>query len=305
MPRAFVFPVTNNLDSPYSSRSNSPEPFSFPSQQDQQCTLTTSSSSSFTPPPPTCQTLRANVLISPLEAISLQHRKGSCSSENPERRPKKGEEDYVKRPENAFILFRRACCEERQAAQDDAAATTKGPAKKQRQADLSKTISQQWKSLSSEERAKWEEMAKKKKLEHEKMYPGYVYRPQRSKDKDGKTKNNKKVKKLEYDDSNSLSYIIPDPRRQHHPRSNSEPSPPPYQAIQIPNVYMPASPTSPSLLPMISRRSAYTGPVQDVLSSFDYVPPSQPYVPPPYAMSGQFEQALQVRRLSVVFRFGL
>ncbi|KAF9556990.1 hypothetical protein CPC08DRAFT_602682, partial [Agrocybe pediades] len=52
--------------------------------------------------------------------------------------------------------------------------------------DLSKTISQQWKTLSNEERKYWEDLAKSKKLEHEKRYPNYVYRPQRAKDKDGK-----------------------------------------------------------------------------------------------------------------------
>ncbi|THV03647.1 hypothetical protein K435DRAFT_580310, partial [Dendrothele bispora CBS 962.96] len=52
--------------------------------------------------------------------------------------------------------------------------------------DLSKTISQQWKSLSTEERQYWEHMAKEKKKEHEALYPNYVYRPQRVKDKDGK-----------------------------------------------------------------------------------------------------------------------
>jgi hypothetical protein len=69
-----------------------------------------------------------------------------------ERRPKKGDEDYIKRPENAFILFRRKCCEDRNlalgagdAGEGDGSAP---PTKKQRQADLSKTISQQWKSLS-------------------------------------------------------------------------------------------------------------------------------------------------------------
>ncbi|KAJ7136948.1 hypothetical protein C8R44DRAFT_530013, partial [Mycena epipterygia] len=53
-------------------------------------------------------------------------------------------------------------------------------AKKQRQADLSKTISQQWKALAPAERAKWEALAKEKKREHETLHPNYVYRPQRS-----------------------------------------------------------------------------------------------------------------------------
>ena len=39
-----------------------------------------------------------------------------------ERRPKKGDDDYIKRPENAFILFRRRKCEERQAQAEAAAA---------------------------------------------------------------------------------------------------------------------------------------------------------------------------------------
>ena len=105
-------------------------------------------------------------------------------------------EDYVKRPENAFILFRRKCCEDRQQAGDVAAAD--GLTKKQRQVDLSKTISQQWKSLSAEERQFWEQMAQDKKKEHEQSYPNYVYRPQRAKDKDGQTKN-KKMKKVDQD----------------------------------------------------------------------------------------------------------
>ncbi len=43
--------------------------------------------------------------------------------------------------------------------------------KRQRQADLSKTISQQWRSLSKEERKYWDDLAKQKKREHEEMFP--------------------------------------------------------------------------------------------------------------------------------------
>ncbi|EPQ50886.1 hypothetical protein GLOTRDRAFT_8101, partial [Gloeophyllum trabeum ATCC 11539] len=48
---------------------------------------------------------------------------------------------------------------------------------------LSKLISHQWKSLSPEERLYWEDLAKQRKKEHEQMYPDYVYRPQRTKDR--------------------------------------------------------------------------------------------------------------------------
>ncbi|KDQ51383.1 hypothetical protein JAAARDRAFT_91110, partial [Jaapia argillacea MUCL 33604] len=72
----------------------------------------------------------------------------SVASNEP-RRPKKGDGDYIKRPENAFILFRRKCCEERKELlqQEEESAGADGiPNKRQRQADLSKTISLQWKS---------------------------------------------------------------------------------------------------------------------------------------------------------------
>ncbi|THV03648.1 hypothetical protein K435DRAFT_583561, partial [Dendrothele bispora CBS 962.96] len=51
---------------------------------------------------------------------------GPASSTSPdaERRPKKGDENYIKRPENAFILFRRKCCEDRQPDFDSASDST-------------------------------------------------------------------------------------------------------------------------------------------------------------------------------------
>lgn len=103
--------------------------------------------------------------------------------------PKKGDSNYIKRPENAFILFRRKCCEDRNMSLADLQSTDpKDKSKKPRQADLSKSISQQWKSLPAVERQYWEDLAKEKKKEHEELYPGYVYRPQRARDKDGNVK---------------------------------------------------------------------------------------------------------------------
>ena len=59
----------------------------------------------------------------------------------------------------------------------------------------------------------------------------------------------------------------------------------------------PSCPTSPSLLPMISRRAAHPGHTEEALSSFDYLP-NPSYVAPSYAMQGQFEATLQVRSIS-------
>lgn len=140
----------------------------------------------------------------------------------------------------------------------------------------------------------WEDLAKDKKKEHEKLYPNYVYRPQRAKDKEGRAKNSKKPKKFEFDEGDTVSFVVPMPRMYGH-RSASAPTPPPYQSIQIPNVYhmTPSCPTSPSLLPMISRRAAAPGYQEEGASAFDYLP-NPSYVAPSFAMQGQFEASLQV-----------
>jgi hypothetical protein len=273
-PRAFTFATAQ--DSPYSSPSHSPfEPdlCSLPLQ----CTLSqiprTLSPDSFLRP------------SSPIQSSQVQqHKRRKSSSTDVERRPRKGDENYIKRPENAFILFRRKCCEDRQ--QEEGA--TDSPVKKQRQADLSKTISQQWKSLSPEERQYWEHMAKEKKKEHEQMYPNYVYRPQRSKDKPKpkKTLKSRRTENEHETDSESLSFVVPMAPPRHHGRSASAPTPPPYQAIQIPNVYyMTSCPTSPSLLPMISRRPSQIG-IEDLscVTNESLLVPSQPFNQP-----GQFD----------------
>ncbi|KZT24291.1 hypothetical protein NEOLEDRAFT_1179290 [Neolentinus lepideus HHB14362 ss-1] len=189
-----------------------------------------------------------------------------------ERRPKKGEEGYVKRPENAFILFRRKCCEERkeqlqQLEQSDA------PSKRQRQADLSKLISQQWKSLPAEERVVWEDLAKEKKKEHEKMYPGYVYRPQRSKRRT--TKGNKGLgeEELNLTDGESVPLTLHAPAMRGHGRSSSAPTPPPgYCGIRLPTVptLQASCPSSPYLTPMISHRAHAPSQLHQSTTHYDF-----------------------------------
>jgi hypothetical protein len=117
-------------------------------------------------------------------SISLSLERNGTGVPTNERRPKKGDEDYIKRPENAFILFRRSCClkkNEEEAANAENGENTQQ--RRQRQADLSKTISQQWRSLAPEERKYWDDLAKQRKKEHEEMYPWYVYQPTRNKEK--------------------------------------------------------------------------------------------------------------------------
>lgn len=212
-----------------------------------------------------------------------------------ERRPKKGDADYIKRPENAFILFRRKCCEERQAAIDEAASEG-AAAKKQRQADLSKAISQQWKSLSVDERLYWETLAKEKKKEHEQMYPHYVYRPQRTREKEARSKSRKPTSKArratantvtsptteeEEEDLDTLGFIIPMPSKKS--RSSSLPGHSDYQQVQLPNLYSNCD-DSASLLPMLSKRAGHPNypAADDGFAAFDYMPslsvPQEGYV---------------------------
>lgn len=275
-PRAYTFPITHDV--PFASPSSSP----FEPAQKLVCS---------TPPPirafsPTSSigSETSSLLSSPSTATSSQasHRRRRSTVSDNERRPKKGDEDYIKRPENAFILFRRKCCEDRQQALEEGDEGASAPVKKQRQADLSKTISQQWKGLSSEERQYWEELAKERKKEHEQMYPNYVYRPQRVK----KSKKGKGKRDGEQEAEDSISFVmpIPSPTRSssrdryshgHNRRAISAPTPPPmYQAIQLPTVYMPSCPPSPTGVPRISRRTPYIPPPTDSgpTTRFEYLP---------------------------------
>ncbi|KAH9932864.1 uncharacterized protein B0H18DRAFT_1115521 [Fomitopsis serialis] len=308
-PRAFSFPINNDVH--FASPSSSP----FEPDLKSVCT----------PPPlprafsPT-SSIGSDVssILSTPSARSSQashKRRRSTASDIVERRPKKGDEDYIKRPENAFILFRRKCCEDRQAA-DEAA---EEPVKKQRQADLSKAISQQWKSLSTEERTYWEDQAKEKKKEHEAMYPNYVYRPQRIKEraKSKKGKGRKGDGEQETDAESGISFVLPVPSpprslsrdslpapvRGQTRRAVSAPTPPPaYQTIHLPSVFMPSCPTSPSLLPRISRRSPrIPHPDDDHLTHFEYLPNDSLY-PPTFQQPAAFEPNVQTDQLFQMFQ---
>ncbi|KAI0628677.1 hypothetical protein C8Q77DRAFT_1162076 [Trametes polyzona] len=319
-PRAFTFPIndtrfpTTPSSSPFeptlkSIPSTPPpvRPFSPTSSIGSDSTLSVPDSASvFSAPESTLSVPDSYVYSSPSAPASSQgsshRRRRSTASDIGERRPKKGDDDYIKRPENAFILFRRAACGELQAARGTEGAS--GPVKKERQADLSKTISQQWKSLTPEERQKWEDLAKEKKKEHEAMYPNYVYRPQRNKGK--KNKKGKSRKCDEQDtDGESFSFLLPvsSPSRSlsrdnatgghgHGRRAVSAPTPPAaFQTIQLPTVWMPSCPTSPhnsrrlspcpaspTLVPRISGRSP--APIANIppptesapLTTLDYAP---------------------------------
>jgi len=76
------------------------------------------------------------------------------------------------RPPNAFILYR-------QAKQPGIIASIKNPTN----AQVSRQISEMWKSESEETRLYWERVADRKKLEHMQAHPDYVYRPNKNRNK--------------------------------------------------------------------------------------------------------------------------
>ncbi|KAI0261889.1 hypothetical protein BC834DRAFT_845377 [Gloeopeniophorella convolvens] len=284
-PRAFTFPMNTHTPSP--SPSNSPfepdlGPLTFSTPPPYRKTHTPSSSISSN-----SSLLSAASAVStdaPATPASSHRRRRSTASDINERRPKKGDEDYIKRPENAFILFRRKCCEDRNLAQGAGeAGEGDGPApptKKQRQADLSKTISQQWKSLPAEERQYWEELAKEKKKEHETLYPNYVYRPQRVKGKKAAANGKGKARGTDEPetDGEAVAFVMPVPAvpQRTGRRAISAPTPPPayQQTIHIPMVYMPSTPTTPSMVPMTIARHGTPAQVAHAGMGFDYVPPN-------------------------------
>ena len=101
---------------------------------------------------------------------------------------RKTPEGHVKRPPNAFILFRSHCCAP--TADPDQLDAPGTPTAQQLQdlgitdhRHISRIVSHLWKSLSPEEKGYWETKAQFRKTEHQRLHPDYKYKPvYRSKD---------------------------------------------------------------------------------------------------------------------------
>ncbi|GJN91845.1 hypothetical protein Rhopal_004868-T1 [Rhodotorula paludigena] len=93
---------------------------------------------------------------------------------------------HIKRPPNAFILFRSHCCSTD--ADSDDPSRPDPPGTQQARAlaayeinksqHISVIVSQVWRELSSEDKAYWEDRAREAKEEHQRLHPEYRYRPQ-------------------------------------------------------------------------------------------------------------------------------
>ncbi|KIP03255.1 hypothetical protein PHLGIDRAFT_42639, partial [Phlebiopsis gigantea 11061_1 CR5-6] len=73
----------------------------------------------------------------------------------------------IPRPPNAFMMFRSFLW-------DQMKHDPQGPRDHR---EISKSAGREWRLLSKQQRKPYEEKAKAKKAEHEKMYPGYRYAP--------------------------------------------------------------------------------------------------------------------------------
>ncbi|KAL7339612.1 high mobility group box domain-containing protein, partial [Rhodotorula toruloides] len=71
---------------------------------------------------------------------------------------------HIKRPPNAFILFRSHCC------QPDSSSSLDPQ-------HISVIVSQVWKGLSAKDKSYWEDKARIAKEEHQRLHPDYKYRP--------------------------------------------------------------------------------------------------------------------------------
>jgi hypothetical protein len=96
------------------------------------------------------------------------------------------------RPPNAFILYRR----EKQPAIIAAQRHLSN-------AQVSRQISEMWRNESNETRLMWERLADRKKLEHMKAYPDYVYRPNKTKSKSEKMDKRRQQRRRDSDNVTS------------------------------------------------------------------------------------------------------
>ncbi|BGO94210.1 hypothetical protein NBRC10512_006844 [Rhodotorula toruloides] len=87
--------------------------------------------------------------------------------------------DRPPRPMNAWLIFRTA--QLRQMQEDD-------PGLRKSQGELSKIISEMWRGADPELKQHYEELAKQRKLEHQRAYPDYRYSPAKTQGKASKPK---------------------------------------------------------------------------------------------------------------------
>lgn len=128
--------------------------------------------------------LRASASPAPAPAQSP----AAASTESPEVKPvrkshaRKTPADHIKRPPNAFILFRSHCCAP--APSPDGVVPPGTPSAEQLSKlgitdhrHISRIVSHLWESLSAPDKKYWQDLAQEKKDEHARLYPDYRFKP--------------------------------------------------------------------------------------------------------------------------------
>ncbi|GAA6060397.1 hypothetical protein JCM10212_004650 [Sporobolomyces blumeae] len=118
---------------------------------------------------------------------------------------------HIKRPPNAFILFRSHCCAPKP---DEAEFDPPGTAHARNLARLninksqhvSVIVSELWRGLSTEDKAYWEQKAQEAKEEHQRLYPEYRYRPQQRAKEAGRKR--KLMNQVETEESRSACHEV-------------------------------------------------------------------------------------------------
>ena len=101
-----------------------------------------------------------------LPTIFLSQDASSMDSSAPSTVTDTGPAEKVTRPRNAFMLFRSNFCKER---------ITAGVERDHRH--ISRIVGHYWHMLSDLEKEKWKMLAEREKLEHQRKYPGWKFRP--------------------------------------------------------------------------------------------------------------------------------
>ncbi|GAA5831179.1 hypothetical protein JCM3766R1_002956 [Sporobolomyces carnicolor] len=135
------------------------------------------------PSPPVLSSLYPSSHPSPTDSIQSSPRaKGGKNEKSKKSHARKTAPGHIKRPPNAFILFRSHCCGPRANPSEP---DPPGTAHARHLASLdinnsqhvSLIVSQIWKGLKPDDKAYWEQKAKAAKEEHQRLYPDYRYKP--------------------------------------------------------------------------------------------------------------------------------
>jgi hypothetical protein len=122
----------------------------------------------YVPPPPDAETggpalpawntAWTDLCLRPASSTRRRHKRKQLEDKN-----------YVNRPPNCFILFRKNFVQQHAGKGDSSADKSK----------LSARASDAWSKLPNNERAKWKELAKVIAAAHQQAHPGYQYKPRR------------------------------------------------------------------------------------------------------------------------------